>query len=905
MSLTDLEQQALLWPIKAKDKVQRWNVLGDPAVEKYYHKAMEGGRWLEKNIADAQLHLTKAQQDLNQKILIYTHMNSLAVDGQLSDNPRVPKYVADSVSILLTARALSGELLALANACTQNIATLLAMEASMLMMVQTALNSIANLLNNICNWGIPALPSIPNLLADTVWNWNGFTFSPLALFAALGSNTHFNFNFSLSQCNLLSLDQNAFRSDPLTTQTYSGLSYGTTNYDPPLAGAAVPAAQDLTDPAFVSQMRSTTAVPYYSPSFNPNTDMQGAVPDPRSIISNYQMPAATYQADIVSIVPALRANTVEPSDPDYASPNTALRSPQLRKDLIHFVNLGNILQTGFDPLVASAWLLYLNLARQGRGGSWIPNFEAAYQQHIQPSLGVLQNVSVPWNDVLPGDANFFWAGAWAATAAYAVGDIVAFNGMSYAAAADNTNSEPDTSPADWATAPANTVYSNAPAIPLVATLQGLPLDQRNRLLWQLSYIEASLLGYTRNGAWDATQDAAYLAGATGSDLDYKPTAITAQTGSVVLGEGAAEFPVPITFPTAMTDALNQAIALATLDIQNDLAYVSPRLGNRFTYDQFAQAAQVDRFSQFWRDFATNLAHFLAQDPYLVQFAITYPLILNGALNPLGDQTSYNLLLQDVASRSRSWTPGTPLLPIPVAPIVSFQNNSAPDVNTNGWAGEADLNPAAFLARPDIQALPIPVQTAMLRTNLSYASLQKFKQEFQAAVAESVANANAVLQAAQQVSFITATSLTADVLTVTCQNSLTAGLSVLVSGTAEPFLNDLTFTVLPTGLSASQFEAVLPAPPTVITATSLAADVLTVTVANSFDAGQSVYLTGTAEAFLNGQTVTVLPTGLSASQFEANFTASPPPLDYSNPSDTGTAILNFANPSDVGTVAVQP
>jgi hypothetical protein len=746
-SLTSAEQQALLWPIKAKGDVQRWNPLSDPSIETYYHKAMEGGRWLETNIADANFQLLKAQQDLYQKILIYTHMNSLAVDGQLSDTPRVPKYIADSISILQTAHQLQGELTALANAIQGNITMILAIEASMLQMVQTALNSLANLLNNICNWGIPALPSIPNLFSDTMWNWNGFQFSPLALFAALKSNTNFSFNFSFSQCSFgPTAPSDLFVANPLSTESYSGYTYGTTNYDPPFQGAAVSPSQDQTDPAFIAQMQAQTSTPVYGSNFNPNTSMLGAVPDPHTIISDWRMPAATYAADIVSICPLLRQNTVEPGDPDYSSPNLTVRNPQLRKDLLHSINLTSIVQSNFDPFVVSAWLLYLNATRQGRGGIWIPNFEATYNQYLQPSIGNLLTLSVPWNDVL-GQTNYLWMGTWGDTTSYEQNDVVTFNGAKYLALSANSATEPDTDPTVWGPVPANTVYSDAPVITFTSTLQTLPTNQLNHLLWQLSYIEASLLGYTRTRAWDTNQDTAYLYGPTGADLDYVATPITATTSSLVLGSGTAEFPVPVTFPTAMKNTLDAVVALATTDIQNDVTYLSPRLGNRYTYNPFAQATMVDRFSQFWRDFASNLTAFLAQDAYLVQFAITYPEILNGALNPLGDQTAYNLLLQDVATRSRTWTPGTPLLPIPVAPVVSplYSNSSSPTMGDNGWIDDADMNPVAFLARPDVQAQPIGVQIAMLRTNLSYAAVNKFKSRFQAEVTSQINTANALLQ----------------------------------------------------------------------------------------------------------------------------------------------------------------
>lgn len=58
----------------------------------------------------------------------------------------------------------------------------------------------------------------------------------------------------------------------------------------------------------------------------------------------------------------------------------------------------------------------------------------------------------------------------------------------------------------------------------------------------------------------------------------------------------------------------------------------------------------------------------------------------------------------------------------------------------------------------------------------------------------------------------------------------------------------------------------------VTAWSITTNVLTVTVPNTFVAGQQVTLGGFVHGnYLNGQTVTVLASGLSGSQFKANFT----------------------------------
>src|SRR5271166_1872807 len=604
MSLPSDEQTALLWPIQAKGKVTRLNPLGDPQVEQYYHNAMEQGRFLERNIADANNWLLQKKILLTNQIQTYTHMNSLAVDGQLGHTPRVPKYVADSISILKTAQQFQQEVVQLVAAIEMNIQMIVAIEQSMLAMVTNVENSLANLLNNICNWGLPALPSMPNLFSNGIWNWNGFQFSPLALFAALKSNTSFNFNFTLANCSLGSTaPSNLFLGDPITITTDSGLTYSSPeNYDPPLNGTQTDPTQDLNDPTFIAQMQGQNTPPIY----NPNTEMYGAVPDPHQIISNYQMPAATYTADIVSICPLLRSNTVFTTDADYSNPDYTVREPELRKDLLHLINLAGIVQSNYDPFVMSAWLLYLAAARQGRGGVWLPNFEAVYQTYIQPSVSTLSTQSVPWNDVLPGTANILWMGTWDSTVSYVPNDVVVFSGVNYIALLANTGVEPDTNATDWGTPPADSVYSDAPVIPLITTFQGLPQNQLFHLLWQLSYIEASLLSYSRNSTWDTNQDTSYLTGPTGNALDYTATATTGTMSNFILGAGVAEFPVPITFPTVIKTVMDEVIAIATTNIDNDLTYLSPRLGNRYTYNQFAVATQVDRFSQFWRDFATNL-----------------------------------------------------------------------------------------------------------------------------------------------------------------------------------------------------------------------------------------------------------------------------------------------------------
>ena len=72
---------------------------------------------------------------------------------------------------------------------------------------------------------------------------------------------------------------------------------------------------------------------------------------------------------------------------------------------------------------------------------------------------------------------------------------------------------------------------------------------------------------------------------------------------------------------------------------------------------------------------------------------------------------------------------------------------------------------------------------------------------------------------------------------------------------------------------------------VITNLVLTSNVVTITANNNFAAGDKVLLSGlTTSTFLNAQTVTVISTGLSATQFEFNFTHG----NVSTGAETGTA-----------------
>lgn len=947
-NLTDSLKSAEIWPIKAKGAVTRLNPLSDPQIEKNYHKAMEQGRVLECSISDANFILLERKKQIIEKITTYMRINTIAVDAQNKHRVRKFLLIADSVAFLKEVAQFQQDISAVISAATKNIGILQSIEQNMLGMVQANLNALANLINNVCNWGLPDLPAIPNFFSDTVWYWNGFNFFPLAAFQP---KIGFDFNFAFNQCVIHVPNINIFRNYPSTTDTYSGLTYGTPFFVPPLGGIIVNTGQNLSDPNFIQTMQATTNQPYYS-GFNPNSSMLGSVPDPSTIISNYQMPSQMYQDNIVSIVPALRGDVIEPTDADYNNPDLTTRQANLRRDLVHYVTLQQVVDSNYDPNLTAAWLFYLDSARIGRAGIWIPNIQDAYTQFVTPSVTYLASNPTPWNNVLGGLG-----------------------------------------------------VSDAPtAIPLIGTITGANSQAQMNLLWKLSYIEAAILGYTRNKNFDGGADNNFVSSFTGTDLDYTPTVInSASTTTEILGQGTATFPVSCTFPTAIKAVLDQVIAVATINIQNDTAYQSPHPKFKFVYDQFATATMVDRFTQFWREFNANLQLLLVQDPFLVQFVVSYVGSLDAAVDPLGNPADYNTVAQDVATRNRLWVPGTPLLNIPKAPVVSFSNGSTPTDATNGWiAPPTDLDATAFLSRPDIQGQPVPVQLAMLRTNLSYAGVQKYSQAMQAEIAQQISTANQILAQAQQFGFqvgddtavtvvlpgpgtvvafdtliFDMTSNVTDQTTFTIQQAGTyatsgqldweagaAGLrTVTITQNGMPVFTDSTDPTT-TGPTAQQFSVSLiaeagdvfqvvashdlpssqsvgpgsafsmlqsstnttpialpssvtslgkdfeadvafatlsavavqpdggvipvnPVIPAVTNVTINGSNLLTIAAVNKFKAGDWVLFANLGTAtFLNGQVVQVLASGLSGTQFTANFTHAPYP---SAPETVGQAI----------------
>jgi hypothetical protein len=706
---TSTLQQAQTWPIKAQGAVQRFKPFGDPKIENFYHKSLEDGRQLEKSVTDANNWMMEKRDIIQKHIQQAFNQVKLATDGKLDNPPRAIKYGYDIITFMQQVNQFQSEIIGLVSAATKNIGILSSMEQNILQMVQANLNAIASMLHDICNWALPDLPAIPNLFSDTIWKWNGFKFFPLASFIP---HPNFDTNFAFGQCQLHVPNVNILRNFPTTNQTYSGVTFGTPLFVPPLGGAIPNTGVNLSDPVFIQQMKNTTNFPIYTPDqsypnyFNPQSSMQGSLPNPATVISDYQMPPATYAANIVSTLPALAGDVIEPTDPDYSSPNLPVRQATLRQDLTRYVTLGNVVDSNFDPNLTSAWVFYLSSTRNGRAGQWLTNFEAAYQTFVQPSVDYLAANPIPWNQVLPGDV---------------------------------LNSGP-------AALPLILLLNPAGSPPVLTETQG-------NTLWRLSYVEAAVLGYVRNTTWDGYADNNYVGSFTQTDLDYQsiPTSSAAGTTAILLGEGEADYPVSCTFPTSIGKNLLSVISLADTRIQLDTKYQSVHPQYRYTYDQFAIAKQVDRFTQFWRDFNANLRTLLVQDPYIIGFVCAYVASLDSAIDPLGNPTDYNTVLTDASTRSRTWSPGFPLLPIPTAPIVTYSQSALQDPNQTGWYGTT-LDPVAYLSRPDIQGQTIPVQMAMLSCNQSAASLMAYKANIQQAFSDAITTVQQQIQGAQNFGF---------------------------------------------------------------------------------------------------------------------------------------------------------
>lgn len=156
--------------------------------------------------------------------------------------------------------------------------------------------------------------------------------------------------------------------------------------------------------------------------------------------------------------------------------------------------------------------------------------------------------------------------------------------------------------------------------------------------------------------------------------------------------------------------------------------------------------------------------------------------------------------------------------------------------------------------------------------------------------------------------ITAFSISANVVTFQAANNFVPGEQVQISGLSTgTYLNGRTLTVLATGLSGTQFAAsfthndvasttdsgsALGLQVANITAFSINANVITFQAVNTFTSGTRVAISNLSSAAavsagINGQTLTVIATGLSSKQFECVLPT--PTANVGSTADSGTAV----------------
>ncbi len=156
--------------------------------------------------------------------------------------------------------------------------------------------------------------------------------------------------------------------------------------------------------------------------------------------------------------------------------------------------------------------------------------------------------------------------------------------------------------------------------------------------------------------------------------------------------------------------------------------------------------------------------------------------------------------------------------------------------------------------------------------------------------------------------ITSFSITSNVVTFqTTTNTFIPGQQVQISGLGiGTYLNGQVLTVLQAGLSTTQFSANFTYPqnvalttdsgtaiglqPAQITSLSINSNVVTFQGANKFTPGTRVAISGLSSAAgspLNGQTLTVIATGLSTKQFECVLTT--PAGNAGSTTDSGVAV----------------
>ena len=667
---------------------------GIPKIDTIQHQAIENGRMVERSLGDAMTAIKESKKQLMQRVEHYMNLNKIATSCKLPDehSARAVKLVKDMLDIVKKVKSLIAETTALLKALQGCLGQLATIKARVQAYIQRNLNAIATMIHEICNLNFPDLPAIPSLLGDL--HFDGFSFPKWAFEFSL----KFDVNFAFGSCKIRIPDFDVFRNNPNTKYGLgeSGTIGALPSVNPPLPNSR------LFKTETVEELRATKDVAIFKSDFYPSsTTITGSLPNADQIISAYEMPTEVFLDQGLSLLGDAQGIIADTTTREDLQP--AVKDYTRRK-----VCLEALVDSSWDWKLVWFWLTQVHRCRVARGGVWISAFDAAYTEWVLPGFEEIDGKAIPWHTD-PEDPSLVKQG-------------------------------PDTE------------------LGFVTRMKALSKEERSLVLWKLSYVEAAMLGTTRSVRWDAsaTSDAtSYASGSTRDDLDY----VSMEKGSAedtttftLSSEGRANYPSTLEAPGYVAANLLQVVTWASADILAADTYEAPRLSNRYVYSARADLIEINKFSQFWKEFYANWKDLQNEDETLRAIVYNYPLVLNSCLNPLASRDLFEFVKSDTQNRDKSWTTCSPNLPTPYLPVMFTETTSGifmTEGAPNGWGGVSPgvvvdpvtgaeiiqknrdaygkevalvFDPVAFLARADIQALPKAAQDTLFFLNESYQRL---------------------------------------------------------------------------------------------------------------------------------------------------------------------------------------
>jgi len=684
---------AELIPHCIKKNLSREGFPGRSRIDSVMHTTMMPGAFLDRSLGDALFAIQSAKKDLLREVVNYANLQLTTKIAGMSPPACAPASAIAIIQFIKQVKAFIQELQELIQGLRDIALYLASIQQRIMASLQRILTSLATLINEICNFHLPALPSLPNLFGDL--SFDGFKFTK----GMFNFQLHFDTHFAFGNCKVRNIAGNPFQqalqnwenSAPVVVNPSGHVGASMTEsyralFAPPMpSGVILPAGADPSSSTFYVNGRW---LPVFRDDFSPTTDFQGALPTPRVILSPYTMLAQELTNQVLSLLgdakaviadlnaeglvggPQGNATThVDPAlhetvwEPLFMAPTRAYCTE--RVSLAALEDASDDWASLTAPVVGKppawavgwAWTVFMQQTRahdvvvvdgcptrpsvSGRGGLWVPTFQPVFEQFVADTLPVV----VPWNAASAG-----------------LGEL-----------------------------------------PVFSHLTALDEATRKQVLWALSYLEASLLGYTRTTRWDlyapgrplapATPHPlvqGFLEGPTGSDLDYLPLPVPTDFTTVALtldSGGKANYPTVMTVPDYLATVMRQVIGWANASILNNPVYTSQQARSMYVYTAQATAVMIDSYSQFWRDFAANWTDLNRREAGFVARTVNYPAILLDALNPrstgspnqgvgvaFDPSNSYQRLLTDWDTRTKPWLPA-----------YDSRNTAAPEVNwAPGW-----------------------------------------------------------------------------------------------------------------------------------------------------------------------------------------------------------------------------